>query len=86
MSPVFLLVAALHLAFGLNADALLGAHVNPETAAEPSLSSQNRFYGVAFAVYGPLLYICATDLQRYEPILREALINSHPVVAPALRI
>lgn len=72
-APVFLIVAALHLFLGLDADALLGAKVSAEVAAEPSLDSQNRFYGVAFALYGVVLYLCATDLQRFEPIFKSAL-------------
>ena len=70
ISPVFIVVAALHLIYGLQADAMLGAHVTPETALEPSLNSQNRFYGVAFAFYGVALYLCAGDIRRYEPILK----------------
>ncbi len=70
LSPVFLVVAALHLALGLGADALLGAAVSPATRLEPSLDSQNRFYGVSFAFYGVALYLCAGDLRRYASILR----------------
>ncbi len=73
ISPVFIVVAALHLIFGFQADAMLGAHVSPETALEPSLNSQNRFYGVAFAFYGVALYLCAGDIRRYEPILKALL-------------
>jgi Domain of unknown function (DUF4345) len=73
ISPVFILVAALHLIFGLQADAMLGGHVTFETALEPSLNSQNRFYGVAFAFYGVAMYLCAGDIRRYEPILKALL-------------
>lgn len=73
LSPVFLLVGAMHLVLGLGAEALLGARVPPEALSEPTLDSQNRFYGVAFVVYGMLLYLCATDLARYAPILRGTL-------------
>ncbi len=52
---------------------MLGAVLSPETVSEPSLDSQNRFYGVAFALYGVTLYICAKDLSRYRPILVAAL-------------
>lgn len=73
LAPVFFVVAAIHLALGLDADALLGASVSPSTAAEPSLSSQNRFYGVAFALYGAVLYLCAKDLRTYEPFFKAAM-------------
>jgi len=68
------LVSALHLVLGLQADALLGAVVPSEAASEPSLNSQNRFYGVAFSLYGAVLYLCATDLTRYEPIFKATLL------------
>lgn len=74
LCPVFFLVAALHLVLGLHADALLGANIQPSVASEPSLDSQNRFYGVTFSLYGAVLYLCATDLLRYEPVLKAALV------------
>jgi Domain of unknown function (DUF4345) len=73
LSPIFVIVAAIHLVLGLNADALLGASVPPSIAAEPSLSSQNRFYGVAFALYGAVLYLCAKDLRTYEAFFKAAM-------------
>ena len=72
-SLVFFAVAAVHLILGLGADQMLGAVVPPEAANDPSLDSQNRFYGVAFAFYGVALYICSTDLARFQPILKAAL-------------
>jgi hypothetical protein len=66
---VFFAVAGVHLIFGLGADQMLGAILLPETVSEPSLDSQNRFYGVAFSLYGVTLYICAKDLSRFRPIL-----------------
>jgi Domain of unknown function (DUF4345) len=73
LAPVFFLIAALHLALGMNADALLGATVSAATAAEPSLSSQNRFYGVAFALYGAVLYLCSKDLRTYAVFFKAAM-------------
>jgi Domain of unknown function (DUF4345) len=72
-APVFILVALLHLAFGLNAEVLLGAAVPAQVLAEPTLNSQNRFYGVAFALYGVVLYLCARDLRRYESFFKAAV-------------
>lgn len=72
-SVVFIAVAAVHLVLGLGADRMLGAAVPPAVLGEPSLDSQNRFYGVAFAFYGVALYISARDLIRYQPILQAAL-------------
>jgi Domain of unknown function (DUF4345) len=70
VAPVFFAVGALHLLLGVQADVLLGAKLPAEVLADPALSSQNRFYGVAFTLYGSLLWLCATDLRRYAPVLR----------------
>ena len=70
LAPIILLVSALHLALGASADVLLGAKLTPEVLADPALNSQNRFYGVAFGLYGVLLYLCATDLPKYATVLR----------------
>lgn len=72
-SPMFVLVGCLHLILGLHAEVLLGANIGPDTINNAVLDSQNRFYGVAFLVYGFLLYICATDLERYQTVLRTLL-------------
>lgn len=69
-APVFLLVGMLHLLIGLQADVLLGAKLSAETLTDPALDSQNRFYGVAFALYGVLLFLCATDIAKYATVLR----------------
>jgi hypothetical protein len=73
VAPVFLAVGALHLVLGLGADALLGAKVSPDALADPALNSQNRFYGVAFTLYGVLFLLCATDVPKYAAVLRCAL-------------
>ena len=69
-APGFLLVGALHLALGVGADVLLGAKLAAEAVADPALDSQNRFYGVAFTLYGVLLWVCASDIPKYATVLR----------------
>jgi hypothetical protein len=73
VAPVFFIVGALHLMLGLGADALLGAKVSAEVMTDPALDSQNRFYGVAFTLYGVLLFLCSTDILKYATVLRCAL-------------
>lgn len=73
LAPVFFVIAGMHLVFGLDAESMLGAQVSTETATDPTLNSQNRFYGVAFALYGVILYMSALDLPRYEPILKASM-------------
>jgi hypothetical protein len=69
-APIFVLIGALHLVLGVGADVLLGAKLPAEALADAALNSQNRFYGIAFSLYGVLLFLCATDLQRYATVLR----------------
>ena len=70
LAPVFFIVGALHLVLGLGADALLGARVSAEAMTDPALDSQNRFYAVAFTLYGVLLFLCSTDITKYVTVLR----------------
>lgn len=66
-------VAMLHLALGLEADAVLGIEAASSVATDPGLSSQNRFFGVAYALYAAVFWLAATDLPRYRPVLLAAL-------------
>jgi hypothetical protein len=63
-----ILVGVLHLVLGLNADVLLGANLPAPVIADPVLDSQNRFYGVAFMLYGVCLFLGGSDLKRYLPV------------------
>jgi hypothetical protein len=71
--PLFIVAGALHVALGLGADALLGASISPQSMVDPALDSQNRFYGAAFTLYGVLLLLCATDIGKYQFVLRAVL-------------
>lgn len=70
LSPVFIAVGLLHLFLGARADVLLGASIPEVVLTDPVLDSQNRFYGIAFSVYGFLLWVCASDLLKYRTILQ----------------
>lgn len=72
-SPVFLVVGCLHLVLGINAEVLLGASIGMDALTDPVVDSQNRFYGVAFTLYGFLLFVCATDIDKYQTVLRTLL-------------
>jgi hypothetical protein len=69
-APVFFLVGALHLFYGVGADVLLGANIPAEVISDPVLDSQNRFYGVSFTLYGVLLLLCSNNIQKYSAVLR----------------
>jgi hypothetical protein len=69
LSTAFIAVSALHLFLGTGADAMLGSPITPDMGAEPSIDSQNRFYGVTFSLLGIALLISTTDIRRYQPII-----------------
>jgi hypothetical protein len=73
VASVPILVGILHLVLGLQADVLLGARLPASVIADPALDSQNRFYGVAFMLYGVVLFVGGSDLERYLPMVRAAL-------------
>ncbi len=62
--------ALLHAGFGLLAERWLDPSLPVSISSLASLDSQNRFYGVAFGAYAVLLWMGATDLPRYAPMLR----------------
>lgn len=67
-------VALIHLTLGPGADALLGAQLSEASRADAVLDSQNRFYGVAFALYAAVFFVASLDLTRYATILKWAFI------------
>jgi hypothetical protein len=71
---VIMLIGALHAVFGLGADRMLDPSIPDAAVRHASLDSQNRFYGTAFALYGVLLWICSTDIDRYGPVFVALLI------------
>jgi hypothetical protein len=73
VASVPILVGILHLVLGLQADVLLGARLPASVIADPAMDSQNRFYGVAFMLYGVVLFAGGSDLKRYLPVVRSAL-------------
>jgi len=62
-------VAATHLLLGPNAELLLGASISAESLMDPTIDSQNRFYGVAFALFGCMLLLASTDVRGYQKVI-----------------
>jgi hypothetical protein len=56
-----------HLVFGAGGDWLIG--LNPEPI-DPSLDSQNRFYGAIFVGYGAACWWAAGDVDRHVQLIR----------------
>jgi Domain of unknown function (DUF4345) len=69
IAPIFWVVGAVHLIFGVSAEVMLGAKLPTEVLTDPALDRQNRFYSVAFTLYGTLLFICASDLAKYRTVV-----------------
>jgi hypothetical protein len=74
VGAVIVLIGCLHVALGLGADKLLDPSVPTDAVSHPSLDSQNRFYGAAFAIFGVLLWMCSTDMTRYADVFRALMI------------
>jgi hypothetical protein len=74
MAITILLAGSSHLLLGVEAEVLLGANLSADTLAEPSLNSQNRFYGTSYMLYGILLWVCTRDMDRYALIFRILLL------------
>jgi Domain of unknown function (DUF4345) len=73
-AAIIVVVGLMHIVFGLHADAMLGANPSIEAVENPSLDSQNRFYGAAFMLYGVVIWLFTTDMKRHAPVFRAALI------------
>jgi Domain of unknown function (DUF4345) len=68
MAVACLVPALLHGFLGVGGDFLIGALHQGFT--DPTLDSQNRFYGVAFGAYAVILWMAASDIRRFAPVLR----------------
>ncbi len=58
----------IHALLGVSGDAIIGGPV--PAVIDPTLDSQNRFYGASFLLYAALLWLCANDVRRHAGILR----------------
>jgi Domain of unknown function (DUF4345) len=65
-----LFAGSFHALSGVRGDWFIG--LAPVDVVDPSLDSQNRFYGAAFLLYGILFNFCSRDLPRYKDILKIA--------------
>jgi Domain of unknown function (DUF4345) len=68
------LIGAMKVTLGARADKLLDPSISQETVLHPSVDSQIRFYGGAFAIYGVLLWFCSNDMTRYADVFRAMMI------------
>ncbi len=68
------LIGCLHAALGVGAEKILDPSVPSDALTHASLDSQNRFYGATFAIFGVLLWLCSTDMNRYSTVFRAMMI------------
>jgi hypothetical protein len=71
---VFVLAGLAHVVFGVGAEALLGANLPLEALKDPSLNSQNRFYGAEFMLYGVVIWMFTSDRRKYADVFRAVMI------------
>ena len=64
--------ALTHALMGVSGDGVIGAPL--ASPINPSLDSQNRFYGAAFGLNAVLLWLSAMDVARYASVLRAILV------------
>lgn len=67
-------IGLLKVVLGARADQLLDASITDAAVAHPSADSQVRFYGGAFTFFGVVLWMCANDMARYEPVFQAAMV------------
>jgi Domain of unknown function (DUF4345) len=68
MAIACLVPGLIHALLGVSGDWMIGGPV--PAIIDPTLDSQNRFYGAAFLIYAALLWVCSSDVRRYATIFR----------------
>ncbi len=62
-------VAMIHIVLGPGAEVLFGSGISAISLADPTIDSQNRFYGAAFALYGGVFVLASFDVAKYRAML-----------------
>jgi Domain of unknown function (DUF4345) len=73
-SIIILSVAFIHAFLGTEGEVLIGAYWPKDLLKDATIDSQDRFYGVAFALYAVVLWQSANDLPRFSPVLKSAFV------------
>ena len=58
-----------NVVFGPGADVMLGSEISDESLLDPTIDSQNRFYGAAFSLYGVVLLLASAKPVLYRSVL-----------------
>ena len=69
MGSAIVLIALGHLVLGPFSEVLLGSNISETSMLDPTIDSQNRFYGTAFSLFGVLLIICSRNVLANRTIL-----------------
>ena len=65
-------VALIHIILGPGAETLFGSGISAQSLSDPTIDSQNRFYGAAFALFGGVFLLASRDVVLYTPLLKLA--------------
>ncbi|MCR9261792.1 MAG: DUF4345 domain-containing protein [Pseudomonadaceae bacterium] len=69
MGSVIILIALGHTTLGPFSEVLLGSNISEASMLDPTVDSQNRFYGTVFSLFGVLLILCSRNLLANKTIL-----------------
>lgn len=69
MGAAIVLIALGHVILGPYSEVLLGSNISQASMFDPTVDSQNRFYGAAFSLFGVLLILCSRQVLQDKKIL-----------------
>ena len=68
MGIAIIAIALVHVVFGPGADVMLGSEISDKSLLDPTIDSQNRFYGAAFSLYGIVLLLASAKPVFYRSL------------------
>ena len=69
MGSGIVLIALGHIILGPYSEVLLGSNISELSMLDPTVDSQNRFYGTVFSLFGVLLILCSRNVLANKTIL-----------------
>ena len=69
MGSGIVLIALGHIILGPYSEVLLGSNISEVSMLDPTVDSQNRFYGTVFSLFGVLLILCSRNVLANKTIL-----------------
>lgn len=69
IGSAIILIALGHIVLGPYSEVLLGSNISAASMLDPTVDSQNRFYGTVFSLFGVLLILCSRKILAHKTIL-----------------